>query len=567
MDEPAARHRLTAILAADAAGYSRAMAEDDRLALATLDTARAVFRRHIEAQGGRVIDTAGDSVLASFETATGAVRAAVAIQRKLSAAARGKRNAALSFRIGVHLGDVLEKADGSVYGDGVNIAARLQALCEPGGLMVSQAVHGAVASRIRDGFADAGEQTLKNISQPVRAFRLRTENRTSLPPLDDDRESFAASIPDPIHSSAAVVPEPAGPKPFAPPDAPPTLLGRDDELLALDHLLAQHRHVTVLGAGGIGKTSLALAAAHARCHAQCDGAAWVDLSSISEPALVCAVVARALQLPVAGGDHQLPALVAGLKSLDVLLVLDNAEHLIDEVARVCNAIVTGAPTVRLLVTSQVLLKVEHERVLRLSPLGIPEVGTSAHDAMGYGAIGLFVDQARAADPRFQVTDENVGTVIELCRHLDGLALAIKLAAVRLPLFGLRGLKQRLVDRLKLLADGSRSAPTRQQTLRAALDWSYGLLSAEEQATFRHLGVFAGACGFSLDLAAAVAGQAGQDEWAVIEHVSTLRDHSLVVDDGADPPRYRLLESARDYALHLLAEMRELDVARSDSHAR
>jgi hypothetical protein len=126
------------------------------------------------------------------------------------------------------------------------------------------------------------------------------------------------------------------------------------------------------------------------------------------------------------------------------------------------------------------------------------------------------------------------------------------------LFGLRGLKQRLVDRLKLLANTSRSAPTRQQTLRAALDWSYGLLSAEEQRTFRHLGVFAGACGFSLELAGAVAGQAGQDEWAVIEHVSTLLDHSLVVDDGADPPRYRLLESARDYARHQLAERHELD---------
>ena len=180
MNEPEARHRLAAILAADAAGYSRAMVEDDRVALTTLDAARAVFRTHIEAQGGRVIDTAGDSVLASFETATGAVRAAVAIQRKLSTPVHGQRNATrLSFRIGVHLGDVLEKADGSIYGDGVNIAARLQALCEPGGVMVSQAVHGAVASRIRGGFDDAGEQTMKNISHPVRAFRLHAKPSSS----------------------------------------------------------------------------------------------------------------------------------------------------------------------------------------------------------------------------------------------------------------------------------------------------------------------------------------------------------------------------------------------------
>jgi predicted ATPase/DNA-binding winged helix-turn-helix (wHTH) protein len=651
MNEPEARHRLAAILAADAAGYSRVMAEDDRVALAALDAARAVFRTHIEAQGGRITDTAGDSVLASFETATGAVRAALAIQRKFSIRAHDQRNATrLSFRIGVHLGDVLEKADGSVYGDGVNIAARLQALCEPGGVMVSQAVHGAVASRIRGGFDDAGEQTMKNIPYPVRAFRLRAEARGPthrfgryavlpqerqllidgkpapldehvfdlllalierrqgvvsrneladlvwpggvaddntlavqvrtlrellgpdliatvpgrgyrfVPPLEEDGKSPAASVRDAAHSPAAVVPDPPGPSPFAPPGAPPTLLGRDDDLVALNHLLAQHLHVTVLGAGGIGKTSLALAASHAGRHAHRDGAAWVDLSSISEPALVCAVVARALELPVASGDHQLPALVAGLKSLDVLLVLDNAEHLIDEVARLANAIVTGAPNVRLLVTSQVVLKVERERIFRLGPLAIPEPGTSAHDAMEYGAIALFIDQAQAADPRFRVTDENVGSVIELCRQLDGLALAIKLAAVRLPLFGLRGLEQRLGERLKLLVDASRSAPARQQTLRAALDWSYGLLSPEEQRTFRQLGVFAGACGFSLELAGAVAGQAGQDEWAVIEHVSALLNHSLVVDDGADPPRYRLLESARDYALHQLAERHERDAA-------
>jgi predicted ATPase len=403
-------------------------------------------------------------------------------------------------------------------------------------------------------------RTLRKLLGPDLIATVPGRGYRFVPALDEDGESSSESIRDAAHSPAAVVPEPSSLKRFAPPGAPPTLLGRDDDLVALDHLLAQHRHVTVLGAGGIGKTSLALAAAHARRHAQRDGAAWVDLSSISEPALVCAVAARALELPVASGDHQLPALVAGLKSLDVLLVLDNAEHLIDEVARLANAIVTSAPNVRLLVTSQVVLKVEREWVFRLGPLAIPEVGTSAHDAMRYGAIELFVDQAQAADRRFRVTDENVGSVIELCRHLDGLALAIKLAAVRLPLFGLRGLEQRLGDRLKLLVDASRSAPTHQQTLRAALDWSYGLLSAEEQATFRQLGVFAGACGFSLELAGAVAGRAGQDEWVVIEQVSTLIDHSLLVDDGADPPRYRLLESARDYALHQLAERHELDAA-------
>jgi predicted ATPase/class 3 adenylate cyclase len=558
---PSSKQRLAAIMAVDVAGYSRLMGADESATVMALDAARAVFTTRIESSRGRVVDMAGDSVLAVFETATGAVSTALAIQNELRGLAVDlPEERRMLFRIGVHLGEVIEKGDGTVYGDGVNIAARLEGLAEPGGIVISDSVRTAVKGKVDASFLDQGEQAIKNIPDPLRAFKVISGSQAPTVSRFVEGESSSESMCDSAHSPAAAVPEPPGPRPFAPPGAPPALLGRDDDLVALDHLLAQHRHVTVLGAGGIGKTSLALAVAHARRHAQRDGAAWVDLSSISEAALVCAVVARALELPVASGDHRLPALVAGLKSLDVLLVLDNAEHLIDEVARLANTIMTGAPGVRLLVTSQVVLKVERERVFRLGPLATPEVGTSAHDATQYGAIALFVDRAQAADPRFRVTDENVGTVIELCRHLDGLALAIKLAAVRLPLFGLSGLKQRLVDRLKLLADASRSAPTRQQTLRAALDWSYSLLSAEEQRTFRHLGVFAGACGFSLELAGAVAGQAGQDEWVVIEQVSTLLDHSLVVDDGADPPRYRLLESARDYALHQLAERHELDAA-------
>jgi predicted ATPase/class 3 adenylate cyclase len=531
-EKPEARHRLAAILAADAAGYSRLMSEDERATLAALDTARKVFRTQIESQGGRVVDTAGDSVLASFETATGAVSAALAIQRKLSARLR--------FRIGVHLGDVLEKTDGSVYSDGVNVSARLQALCEPGSVMISHAVHAAVPSRIRSRFEDAGEHAVKNIADPVRAFRVRVGAGAVSP-------------------AVAVYPS-GGPKPFTPPGAPPALLGREADLAALDHLLAQHHHVTVLGAGGIGKTSLALAAAHARRHAQRDGAAWVDLSSISEPRFLCAVVAQSLRLPVAGGEDPLPALVAGVKPLDVLLVLDNAEHLIEDVARLADAVAAGAPSVHVLVTSQVALRVEHERVFRLGALAIPEVGTSAEAAKDYGAVALFVDRAQAVDQRFRLTNANVDTVIELCRHLDGMALAIRLAAGRLPLLGLQGLKQRLSERLKLLVGTGRGAPTRQQTLRAALDWSYSLLSEAEQATFRQLGVFAGACGFNLELARAMADSAGQDEWDVIEHISTLLDRSLVVDDGADPPRYRLLESAREYALQQLAEANELQAA-------
>ena len=476
MNKPEARHRLAAILAADAAGYSRLMTEDDRATLAALDAARSVFRMHIEEQGGRVIDTAGDSVLASFETATGAVGAALAVQRKLSTAAPSFPDAVrLSFRIGVHLGDVLEKADGSVYGDGVNIAAGLQALCKPGSVMISQAVHGAIASRIRNGFDDVGEHAVKNIVHPVRAStsaptlpkgrspphrfgryavlpekrqllidgeaapldrrafdlllalierRHRVVSRNELadlvwpgrgvennnlgghvralhkllgpsviatvpgrgyrfiPALDEDDASSFESMPDSPHSQAASLPEPSVPKPFAPPCAPPTLFGRENDLAALNHLLTKHRHVTVVGAGGIGKSSLALAATHVRHAANRDGAVWVELAQILDPALLASTLAQALGLPVSSGADPLRLLVGALVSTRMLIVLDNAEHLVEAVACLAAAVLARAPDIRLLVTSQVALKVDGERIFRLGALACPETGTTAAKAIG-----------------------------------------------------------------------------------------------------------------------------------------------------------------------------------------
>ena len=343
------------------------------------------------------------------------------------------------------------------------------------------------------------------------------------------------------------------------------MLGRVDDLAALDGLLVQQRLVTVLGPGGIGKTSLAMATAQARRGAQRDGAAWVDLAPVSQAAMIATAVAQALHLPVGQSENPLPALIAGLKSLQVLLVLDNAEHLIDAVAHLADAIVRDTPGVRLLVTSQAALKVDAERVFRLGALAIPDVGTSAAEAMHCGAVAVFVDQAQAADRRFELDANNVATVIALCRQLDGLALALKLAAARLPLLGLHGLEARLAERFKLLGGGSRSAPTRQQTLRAALDWSHGLLTAHEQIVFRRLGVFVG--GFTLELAGAVARDDSMDEWAVIDTLAALVERSLVMADGGDPPRYRLLESAREYALLRLAESAELpDMQRRHAQA-
>ena len=347
---------------------------------------------------------------------------------------------------------------------------------------------------------------------------------------------------------------PAGLPPLSPPSPPPKMLGREEDLMALNELLEQHRLVTVIGAGGIGKTTLGLVAAHARRAAHRDGVAWVDLSPISQPALLVPTLTQALQLPATRVERSLQALVAGLQTMQLLLVLDNVEYLAGDVGHLVDALATGAPAVRVLVTSQVPLKVADEHLLRLGPLAVPRADTPRDDAIKYGAVALFVDQAQAAQRHFNLTDENVSTVIELCRQLDGVPLVIKLAAARIVLLGLRGLEQRLADRLRLLGGGGRNVPSRQQTLRAALDWSYGLLAQPEQAAFRAFGVFSG--GFTLELASSVASADAQDQWSTIDDIAALVDRSLVSVDGGDPPRYRLLESARDYALTLLDEAGE-----------
>jgi predicted ATPase/DNA-binding winged helix-turn-helix (wHTH) protein len=362
--------------------------------------------------------------------------------------------------------------------------------------------------------------------------------------IDNAAEEVAEAVPARPVSAAA---------PGNLPGQRPSIFGRDEDLRALIGLIEAHPLVTVVGAPGIGKTTLARAAAHVLRDRWSDGAWMVELAKIANPAQFPESVAQALHITLSGPGTVQDQLVSVLKSQRLLLVLDNCEHMVEASGALAEAIAAHAPGVRLLTTSLELLNVPHEQLFKLGPLAVPAADEPANHEE-FGAVRLFVERAQAADPRFTLSATTAAAVAEICRRLDGLPLAIELAAARVRLLGVHGVRDRLGERFRLLTGGARTGLRRHQTLQAAIDWSHRLLSAEEQAVLRRLGVFVG--GFTLELAQEVAGDEHIDEWAVLDALGALVDKSLVAADADEPPRYRLLETTRAYELEKLADAGE-----------
>lgn len=337
------------------------------------------------------------------------------------------------------------------------------------------------------------------------------------------------------------------------PDHMAPLFGRETALEAVRAMLQADRLVTITGAGGIGKTRLAQALAHQQRGRHAGGVWLVELAAISDPDQVPAAVAQALGVQLAGRRPPGDELAAALRSQALLVVLDNCEHLVDAVCRLVSQLLAGVPGLRLLATSQELLRIPEERVYKLAPLAIPTEGELA-DARAFGAVKLFVERAQALDRNFDLDARNTAAVIDICRKLDGIPLAIELAAARVPGLGVYALHERLGERFRMLTGGARVSLRRHQTLRAALDWSHNLLGEDERKVFRRLAVFSD--GFSVEGAQLVGCDAQIDQWAVLDILNALVDKSLVLVDPSVRPRYRFLESTRAYAMEKLAEAGE-----------
>ncbi|TMH22321.1 MAG: adenylate/guanylate cyclase domain-containing protein, partial [Betaproteobacteria bacterium] len=365
MEQGGLRQRLTAILAADVAGYTRLMAADAGGTVAALEEARALFHEQIAAQGGRVVDMAGDSVLALFESAAGAVDAALAVQKALEAASRATAaERRLRVRIGVHLGDVIEKADGSIYGHGVNVAAHLQTKAAPGGVCMSEALYESVKERLPGAARFAGRQRLKNIEEPVALWQVLPEGASAA-------DYALADTPNNLPLQLT------------------SFIGRDDELADAAKLLERSRLLTFLGTGGIGKSRLSLELAGQVMPQFTDGVWLVELATLRDARLVPQAVASALGVKEAAGRPVSEALLHHVKDRQILLILDNCEHLLQGCAELARSLLQAGRAAKLIASSREPLRVAGETTYAVPALPQSE------------AERLFVERARAAKPDFR----------------------------------------------------------------------------------------------------------------------------------------------------------------------
>ena len=509
---------------------------------------RRLVRAAIAAHAGHEVDTQGDAFFVAFGGAKQAVLCALEVQRVL-AAQEWPGGAVVRVRVGIHTGHAVP-AGGGYTGLGVHRAARICAAAAGGQVLVSQATQALVEDEEEElGFTlvDVGERRLKDLERPVRLFQL------AAPGLD-----APAGLPGRGAAGAAALSGWTGPASGAGvhgfPAALTSFVGRAGPVREVAGLLARHRLVTVTGPGGTGKTRLAAEVARRVAGRYADGAWLVELAPVQDPALVAAAVAAALGVREQPGIPAAEAVARVLARQQLLLVLDNCEHVIGAAAGLCAVLLAAADDVRILATSREPLAVAGEARYRLAALALPDLEDLAAAARAE-AVALFADRARSADAQFALTGETTQAVARLVARLDGMPLAIELAAARVEALGVAQLLDRLDDRFALLAGGDRLAPLRQRSLAATVEWSYQLLDEQERRVFRAVSVFPGP--FTLEAAEAVAGTDAAPA------VLRLVDCSLLVPPrvGADGrSRYSMLETLRAYGNRLLAQAGEQDQA-------
>jgi predicted ATPase/class 3 adenylate cyclase len=503
-----------------------------------------VVEAEVAAHHGFVFKTVGDGHCVAFARLTDAARAAVSLQRHLESEDFREVNG-LTIRLAVHIGEAVER-DGDYFGPTLNRVARLLAIGHGGQILVSAAAAQLLATLgLQDlHLVDLGLYRLRSLARPEQVSQLVGEGlQEKFPPLRSP-SLFANNLPAQLTQ----------------------LFGRGEIIEDVGNLVAQSRAVTLVGPGGVGKTRVALAVAAEMSELCSDGIRLVSLGEISEASMVEDIIGSSVGARGTGETQVIENIVDQLGNRKCLILLDNCEHVLEAAALAAQAILLRCPETRVLATSREALGIAGEKVYRLAPLPLPPFGSSLQPdvAQTFGSVALFVDRANASDSSFALRPDNVGSIVAICRRLDGIPLAIELAAAWVSVVSLGELSSRLDARFSLLRGGARGAAPRQQTMRALIDWSYELLSEGQRTAFRTFAVFSN--GWTAEAAEQICSSIATGDESVLDLITSLVKKSLVVaETTVQPTRYRFLESTRAFASEKLAESGD-QAALSEKHA-
>lgn len=483
-----------------------------------------ILRSSIEANGGYVIKTTGDGFHGVFETAVDAVQATLAAQRLFKDPIC---QLPIKVRMGLHSGEAELRA-GDYHGQALNRAARIMSAGHGGQVLVSCPAADLAREHLPPGVSllGLGEHRLKDLIRPVYIFQLLASDLPNEFPALASLNALPNNLPFQLTS----------------------FIGREREMNEARKLLASARLLTLIGPGGTGKTRLSLQLAADQLSEFKEGAWLVELAPLSDPAFILSTIASVLELHEVPGIPLMHIVVDYLRAKQLLLILDNCEHLVEASAQITDQLLHACPLLKIIASSREALGIDGETVYRVPSLSLPDASSSS--VMDFESTRLFVDRAAKAESRFHVTDHNASSIAQICQRLDGIPLAIELAAARVKLFTPEQIAERLDDRFKLLTGGSRTALPRQQTLRALIDWSYQSLNEKEQRALRRLAVFSG--GWTFEAAEAVVG-----EYDALDGLLGLVNKSLVnVEEQGAKSRYRFLETIRQYAMEKMLESGE-----------
>lgn len=534
---------LAAIMFTDMVGYTALMQKDEILARRKRDRHRSVLKELHEKYDGQIIQYFGDGTLSIFDSSVDAVQCAIEIQQEL------QEPIEVPLRIGVHSGDIVVEAD-NILGDAVNLASRIESFSVPGAVLISDVVYGQIKNQPQFQLQSLGKFQLKNVDRPFEIFALANEGLIAPDPAE--LAGKGRRLDATKHNL---------------PQQPTSFIGREQEIEEIGTLIQKKRLVTLTGPGGTGKTRLALKVAESLIEDFKDGLFWIPLAATSKPDSVSLAMIKALDLIQIPSKSGLDLLIEFLREKEILLILDNFEQVL-EAASIVQALLQSCSSLKILVTSRIVLHLQMEQEYPLRPLPTPILNgnNQVERLMGFPSMNLFYQRAKAVKPKFDVNERNALAVADICRRLDGLPLALELAAARIKIFSPRALLSRLDRHLDLLKTENPDRPERHHTLRQTISWSYQLLPEKERRLFNRLAVFSGGC--YLEAVESVCGQNGLDSFEIVDQVFALGNKSLISreEDSEGEIRFYLLETIRAFALEKLSEQEDLESLR-EAHAR